>query len=202
MGERQMATCMADVRADHRMRYEFAIQELIARGRTGHIIDAGCGVGYGSSMLAEFVEKVTAIDLSVEAHDLYEQYWRRDNIEFISTDLTCFAQDSKIDAVVCFEFIEHVEDYAAILRQFSKWSDLLIISTPNEDVRPHLQEPVNPFHFRHFRPAELSAELEKNGMRVDKWHCQKSGAKPEILPGTDGKFIIAVSERIHVGSLA
>lgn len=202
MGERQMATCMADVRADHRMRYEFAIKELIARGRTGHVIDAGCGVGYGSSMLAEVVERVTAIDLSTEAYALYDQYWRRDNIEFINTDLTSFEPDSKIDAVVCFEFIEHVEDYQSILRQFSKWSDLLIISTPNEDVRPHLQEPVNPYHFRHFRPAELSDELEKNGMRVDKWYCQKNGAKPDLLQGTEGKFIIAVSERIQVGSFA
>ena len=202
MAERQMATCLAEVREDHRLRYEFAIKELLARGRTGHIIDAGCGVGYGSSMLAEFVEKVTAIDLSPEAHAIFDQYWRRDNIDFITADLTSFEQASRIDAVVCFEFIEHIEDYAAVLRQFSKWSDLLIISTPNEDVRPHLQEPVNPFHFRHFRPDELSAELEKNNMRVDKWHCQKSGAKPEIMQGTDGKFIIAVSERIQIGALA
>lgn len=202
MGERQMATCMTDVRADHRMRYEFAIKELIARGRTGHIIDAGCGVGYGSSMLAEVVDRVTAIDLSAEARAIYDQYWRRDNVEFINTDLTSFENDSKIDAVVCFEFIEHVEDYQAVLRQFSTWSDLLIISTPNEDVRPHLQEPVNPYHFRHFRPSELSEALEKNQLRVDKWHCQKSGAKPDILHGTEGKFIIAVSERVEFGSFA
>jgi SAM-dependent methyltransferase len=198
MAERQMATSMAEVREDHKLRYEFAINELIKRGRTGHIIDAGCGVGYGSFMLSHAVDKVTAIDVSSEAHELFCQHWQRPNIRYHNADLTTFQCVEPIDAVVCFEFIEHIEDYGKALEQFAGWSDLLIISTPNEEVRPHLQEPVNPFHFRHFRPSELSDALQKHGMHIDSWHCQKSGAKPEILDGTAGKFIIAVAEQVQV----
>ena len=194
MAERQMATTLADVRSDHLLRYEYAVSELQRRGRLGHVIDAGCGIGYGSSLLAEVCEKVTSIEVSREAYDVYEEFWKRENIEFYNGDLLQFECAEKVDAVVCFEFIEHIEFYETAIRRFAQWSDLLIISTPNEEVRPHLQEPVNPYHFRHFRPSELSEVIEQAGMRVCNWHCQRSGAEPALLSGTDGKFIIATCE--------
>jgi hypothetical protein len=82
-----------------------------------------------------------------------------------------------------------------VIERFSQWSDLLIISSPNEEVRPHLQEPVNRFHFRHFRPRELQEIVERYGFAVERWYCQKSGSKPAICEGTNGKFIIAVCQR-------
>lgn len=193
MAERQMATNLTEVREDHRLRYEFAIAQLQAQGRTGHVIDAGCGVGYGASMLAEHVGRVTAVEISEQAHELFCQHWNRPNIDFQVADLTQFQVPQKVDAVVCFEFIEHIADYMAALRQFATWSDLLIISTPNEAVRPHLQEPVNPFHHRHFTPEELADCLSECGLHVHSWHCQRNGAKPQLLEGTNGKFIIAVA---------
>lgn len=194
MAERQMATTLDEVRADHRLRYEYAVSELQRRGKLGHVIDAGCGIGYGSSILAEVCDKVTSIEISPEAFTVYQQSWQRDNIEFCNIDLLQFQCQEKVDAVVCFEFIEHIEFYQEAIHRFSQWSDLLIISTPNEEVRPHLQEPVNPFHHRHFRPSELDAVISNAGLQVNSWHCQQSGAQPEIRSGTDGKFIIATCE--------
>ena len=209
MSERQMATTLEEVRLDHRTRYEFAVAELQRRGRLGqsgeakgHVIDAGCGVGYGSSMLAEYAERVTSVEISREAHELYQRHWSRPNIDFQLADLTMFEVPEKVDAVVCFEFIEHIEDYMSALRQFSTWSDLLIISTPNEAVRPHLQEPVNPFHHRHFTPEELSECLSECGLHVHSWHCQRNGSKPQLLDGTNGKFIVAVASSEPVESKA
>ncbi len=196
MAERQMAATLDEIRPDHRARYEFAIAELQKRGRAGHVIDAGCGIGYGSALLAAVVDSVTSIEISSEAFDVYQQHWQRDNIDFHNCDLLSFQTEKPADAVVCFEFIEHVEFYEAAIKKFASWSDLLIISTPNEEVRPHLQEPVNPHHFRHFRPSELSDVLEKFGMKVQQWYCQRNGAKPDVSQGTYGKFIIAVSERV------
>lgn len=200
MAERQMATCMDEVRADHRMRYEFAIAELQRRGRLGHIIDAGCGVGYGSRMLAEVADRVTSIELSDDAYAMYREHWQHPKIDFQHGDLLQFECHEPVDAVVCFEFIEHVEFYDAAIQKFSQWSDLLIISTPNEEVRPHLQEPVNPYHFRHFRPTELEEVLGGHQLQVESWHCQKNGAKPDVLEGTHGKFIIAVCQKTPVNA--
>lgn len=195
MAERQMAATLDDVRPDHRLRYTLSLAELSKRGRTGHVIDAGCGIGYGSAMLADVVDKVTAIEISEEAHAEYCRHWQRANISFRNCNLLSVTDVEPADAVVCFEFIEHIEFYEAALQQFAAWSDLLIISTPNEEVRPHLQEPVNPYHYRHFRPSELASALEQVGFKIEKWYCQKSGAKPEVCEGTDGKFIIAVAQR-------
>ncbi len=195
MSERQMATTLEDVREDHRARYRFAIEELSKRGKTSYVIDAGCGVGYGSAMLADVVDAVTSIEISDEAYELYSGHWQRENIEFQKVDLLTFEAAKKADAVVCFEFIEHVEFYEAAIAKFAEWSDFLIISTPNEEVRPHLQEPVNPHHFRHFRPSELAEVLEKCGFEIVSWHCQRNGSKPELCEGTNGKFIIAVCQK-------
>jgi 2-polyprenyl-3-methyl-5-hydroxy-6-metoxy-1,4-benzoquinol methylase len=199
MSERQMAATLAEVREDHTLRYAFAIAELKRLGRLGHVIDAGCGVGYGSAMLSEAVQRVTSIEVSEEAHAWYLRHWQRQNIDFHRVDLLQFDAPKKVDAVVCFEFIEHVEFYQAAIEKFSQWSDCLIISTPNEEVRPHLQEPVNPFHFRHFRPRELQEVLEASGFGIESWHCQRSGGKPQLCEGTHGKFIIAVCTK-HAAS--
>lgn len=195
MAERQMTTVLSDVRADHRLRYEFAIHELQNRRCTGHVVDAGAGIGYGSHMLADHVETVTSIEISEEAHQVFLNHWAKGNIDYQCRDLLDPALEISADAVVCFEFIEHVEFYDQAIKRFAKWSDLLIISTPNELVRPHQQPPVNPFHFRHFTPKELKQLLSKHGFSIQSWHYQKSGAEPEILPGTNGKFIIAVATK-------
>ena len=195
MIERQTATTLEEVRADHLARYQFAIDELTRRGRTHSIIDAGCGVGYGSAMLAGAVDKVTSIEIDADAYEIYRNHWRRDNIDFRRVDLLQFQCEQKVDAVVCFEFIEHVEFCEPVVEKFSQWSDLLIVSSPNEEVRPYLQPPVNRFHFRHFRPAELQEIVERHGFSVERWCCQKSGGEPAIRDGTNGKFMIAVCKR-------
>jgi 2-polyprenyl-3-methyl-5-hydroxy-6-metoxy-1,4-benzoquinol methylase len=192
MSERQMATTMADVRDDHRARYQFAIKELQKRCKTRFVFDAGCGVGYGSDMLAEAINSITSIKISEEAFNLYSNHWQRRNIDFQNVDLLTYQVDHKADAVVGFEFIENVEFYAAAIEKFAEWTDLRIISAPIEEVRPLLQDPVNPHHFRHFRPDELRDVPAAHGFEVVYWNCQRKGSKPENCKGTAGKFIIAV----------
>jgi 2-polyprenyl-3-methyl-5-hydroxy-6-metoxy-1,4-benzoquinol methylase len=195
MAERQMATCWEEVKRDHVVRYQFAVAELRRRGLTGRIVDAGAGVGYGSALLAEAVKEVVALEISTEARELYERHWRRTNIHFHQGDLLAFESDARFDAVVCFEFIEHIEFYDLAIGKFAQWSDFLIISTPNELVRPYKQPPINPFHVRHFTPAELTGALARHGFAIHAWHCQSSGAAPDLKEGTQGKFMIAVAER-------
>ena len=190
-----MATTLEEVRADHLARYQFAIAELTKRGKTHSIIDAGCGVGYGSALLADAVGKVTSLEIDADAHAIYREHWRRDNIDFRRVNVLEYQCREPVDAVVCFEFIEHVEFSEPVVERFAQWSDLLIISSPNEEVRPYLQPPVNRFHFRHFRPGELQDMVERHGFAVERWYCQKSGNMPEIREGTNGKFIIAVCQR-------
>ena len=48
-GERQVAPTLDGFREDHLARYHFAAQRLAGK----KVVDAGCGVGYGSFILAE-----------------------------------------------------------------------------------------------------------------------------------------------------
>lgn len=191
-----MATVLEEVRQDHLARYEFALEHLKQDPSIRHVLDAGCGIGYGSALMAEHFEQVTSVEISEEAYAMYQAHWQRPNIDFHCMNLLEFTPPSPPDAIVCFEFIEHISFYQEVLARFAAWSPKLIISTPNEKVRPHLQEPVNPFHFRHFTPEELEAELNRVGFQVESWHCQLNGSKPKVLPGTEGKFIIALATRI------
>jgi 2-polyprenyl-3-methyl-5-hydroxy-6-metoxy-1,4-benzoquinol methylase len=195
VAERQMATVLEEVREDHLARYQFAVEHLKQNGAIGHVLDAGCGIGYGSALMSEHFDRVTSVEISQEAYAMYQAHWQRPNVDFHCANLLEFVPPALPDAIVCFEFIEHVSFYHEVLAKFASWSPRLIISTPNEKVRPHLQEPVNPFHFRHFTPEELEIELARVGYRVDSWHCQLNGSKPKVLPGTGGKFIIALATR-------
>ena len=82
-----------------------------------------------------------------------------------------------------------------LIKLFSEFSKNLLISTPNELIRPHLKPPINPFHFRHYTPEQLERLLNKYGYYIQNWYSQKSGSNFKLNNGTDGKFIIAYCEK-------
>ena len=188
-----MATSMADIRPDHLARYEAAKHWLKSNGATGHILDAGCGVGYGSTLLAGAVTAVTAVDASLEAKALHEEHFARENVTFINANLFEAPLQKAYDAVVSFEFLEHIHEAEEAVKLFGRLSRVLICSTPNEIVRPHKMEPVNPFHVRHYTPEEFEALLSMGGFEVKGRFNQRDGADTQLRPGWDGKFMIAVA---------
>ena len=56
-------------------------------------------------------------------------------------------------------------------------------------------EPVNPFHVRHYTPDEFEELLAVGGFRVKAKFNQIGGHDPQLRPGWDGKFMIAVATR-------
>jgi protein-L-isoaspartate O-methyltransferase len=63
-GERQVAATVEGIRRDHVARYEWAARQI----NSAVVFDFGCGVGYGSAILAARANRVIAIDRS-EAGD-------------------------------------------------------------------------------------------------------------------------------------
>ena len=191
--ERIMASSMDDIRPDHLARYEAAKLWLTSNGATGHILDAGCGVGYGAAVLSEVAESVTAVDASEDARDLHQQNFARPNVDFLCANLFEAELAPSYDAVVCFEFLEHIEEAERAVKLFGTLSRVLICSTPNEEVRPHKQEPVNPYHVRHYTPEEFEGLLAAGGYTVKGKFSQRGGQDSQLRPGWDGKFLIAVA---------
>jgi len=67
----------------HLKRYEFARPHCVA----AEVLDAGCGVGYGSAYLAEVASRVVGVDVSEEAIAYARERYRRPNLEFVLGDL-------------------------------------------------------------------------------------------------------------------
>lgn len=79
----------------------------------GHVLDFGCGCGYGSYILSKNpdVNVVHAIDVSKDAIDWAKSNFKKDNIIYYN-EYEQFTQ--KIDVLVAFEIIEHIKDVNTI----------------------------------------------------------------------------------------
>jgi SAM-dependent methyltransferase len=126
--------------AEHRGRYWWATPWVAGK----EVLDAGCGVGYGTRLLAGHgPARLVGVD----------------SAELVEADLRGlpFPADS-FDLVVCFEVIEHVEGHEQVLdelRRVLRPSGTLLISSPNRDV----YAPGNPHHVHEFLPDELRHAL-------------------------------------------
>ena len=132
----------------HLKRYEFA-RPLCTRR---HVLDAGCGVGYGSGYLAQTATRVVGVDVSEEAIEYARRRYGRPNVEFVVADVLALPDSSDTYDVVCaFETIEHVSDperFVAEARRVLKRDGILIVSTPRVDETT--EHPENPHHEREF----------------------------------------------------
>ena len=189
-----------NIRADHLERYDFAVKKL-KELKPETILDVGCGIGYGSVIMHNLLcASIDCIDKSTEAHDVFEEAFSRDvgKVNYIVTDITKLEPRTlrpAYDAVVSFEFIEHVPPELAqdVFDLAAEKSNIFIASSPNECVRPHKQPPVNEFHYKHYTPVEFEAMGKKAGFTNVEFHCQTNGSHYMVRPGLEqGKFMIGV----------
>lgn len=103
----------SDLFAAHESVYYFAQQ--FARGR--RIVDAACGTGYGSALLASRARSVLGIDQSKARVRFAQRTFKRANLEFRVGDIECFDFGSDhFDLCVCSNTLEHLESPQAFLR--------------------------------------------------------------------------------------
>lgn len=176
--------------AEHCMRYSFA-QSMVARM---HVLDLGCGTGYGSEMLTWVAASVLGFDLwEPAAHERPE--WPGGAILAYGHDL-CTAPLPAADAAVMFEVIEHLHDAPAALRIAFAAAPLLITSFPNPKYHgSHL----NKYHVNDWTLEQFEQELhEAAGTRystLELLHLQQLQGAPLIVPGRDpeGSYWIVVA---------
>ncbi len=200
-----------NIRPDHLERYNFAckkIKEVIAK--PSDILDIGCGIGYGSFIMHNMLNcGVDCIDKSPVAHGVYLEAFsdKAPRINYIVEDFTQLNPDrlpANYDAVVSFEFIEHIPPDLAqsVFDLAGEKSNIFICSSPNERVRPHRLPPVNEFHYKHYTPEEFEEMGTQAGFTAVDFYCQTNGANYEVREGLEGgKFMIAVFTRGSMGTL-
>lgn len=144
------------IELEHLVRYWWV--SALAEGR--RVLDAGCGVGYGTALLANAgARDAVGVDLSASA---IAAAVAGATGEFLEGDVRSLPfDDGTFDLVVCFEVIEHLEgrdDAIAELARVLAPGGILAISSPNRDVYPS----GNPHHVHEYLPEELREALDRS----------------------------------------
>jgi SAM-dependent methyltransferase len=153
---------------EHQARYNWAAQ--LAAGR--EVLDAGCGVGWGTLRLAD-AGAARAVGVDIDEPALANARERANGrAEFVKGDLLALPfGDASFDFAVCFEAIEHVSDpHRALdeLRRVIRPVALLAVSSPNRGVYPA----GNPHHLHELTSQELEESLRHRFANVRMYRQQ------------------------------
>jgi len=143
------------VEAEHLARYWWSTG--FAKGR--RVLDAGCGLGYGTNLLAA-AGAVEAVGVDI-AEAVVEAAAGRaaEGARFLSAGIHDLPfEDGSFDLIVCFEVIEHVDRAPQAIAELTRAlspDGVLAVSSPN----PEVYVPGNPHHVHEFSAEELRTVL-------------------------------------------
>lgn len=184
--ERQVAPTLDGIRKDHTARYMWACPYV--RNRT--VTDYGCGVGYGTSIMAASAALAVGVDCDGPAVDYAREHYASAGAGFVLDDALEAAQRSECAVAVAFEMIEHLEDPAPFLKAIN--ADTLLASVPNEHVIPY--HAGIKFHHRHYTPEQFETLLNDCGWQVVEWWGQETHESAPA-PNIQGRTQIVVAHR-------
>jgi SAM-dependent methyltransferase len=136
------------------------------------VLDLGCGDGYRDLLIANlnFVDSVVGVDYSAKSIEKAEQYFGHPKIKRIAADIfdekPFFPPRNKVDLVVSFQVIEHLENpdrFLEINNSCVKDGGYIAIVTPNwERLENRLRSALklkygfcDPLHYQEFSMSNL-----------------------------------------------
>jgi 2-polyprenyl-3-methyl-5-hydroxy-6-metoxy-1,4-benzoquinol methylase len=179
-GERFIPELMGGqlIEAEHVVRY--ALGADLCAGK--QVLDAGCGVGWGTLLLLESgAAGAAGIDIDLEAVE--EARKRVPGADIRQGDLAELPwPDESFELVVCFEAVEHVHQQERVLDELVRVlspGGILMVSSPNPRVYPA----GNPFHVHELTPEELQAAARSRLPHVTLLHQHEQMASVLVPPG-------------------
>jgi len=170
-GERFTPEVRGPIWYEHWHRYAF-VADLV-RGK--RVLDAACGEGYGSYLLARAATHVTGVDISVAAIAHARERYPLANLAFAQGSVTQLPlPDASVDLVTSFETIEHLTGQREMISEFRRVltrDGVLVISSPNRPVYNEAGAVENHFHVAELDRAELKSLLD-HAFPEQAWHAQ------------------------------
>ncbi len=133
---------------------------------SGHMLEVGCGEGYGMKLLAPKAKKYLAIDKYNTPIDTNLPDFSKITFQQMTVPPFVGIQDNTFDFVVSFQVIEHIEDDEFFVRELFrvlKPGGKLILTTPN--IKMSLTR--NPWHVREYTHLELNNLVSKLFPKVE-----------------------------------
>jgi 2-polyprenyl-3-methyl-5-hydroxy-6-metoxy-1,4-benzoquinol methylase len=145
----------------HLLRYAWAEAALRPR-KPERVLDIACGAGYGSYRLAGFAAEVVSVDANPGAVAYAEKHYSHPSIRHLVSKLEELPEllgDTKFDAIVSFDTIEHADSKAwlNIFAGLLQPDGALLLSTPIVPVTNH--RPENPHHTIEYSAKDLREVL-------------------------------------------
>jgi SAM-dependent methyltransferase len=148
----------------HEGRYGWMANTLDLGGQ--RVLDFGCGVGYGTALLARSALTADGVDISRLAIDYAERHYAAPNVRFHVGDLTrqlpVELVPGSYDMVASSEVLEHVPDvfsYVWNLASMLTPDGVAVVGTPNR-LWSHANRPkgrlLAPSHVMEFTPSALA----------------------------------------------
>ena len=159
---------------EHLHRYRIA--QSYCRGKV--VLDAACGSGYGTAILAEVASHVYGIDISEDAVKLCKKTFRKKNISFQTASIGELPwPDHFFDVIVSFETIEHVsksiqKKFISEIRRLLKPDGTLVISSPDKQYYTIERNKKNPYHIAEFFRKDFFKLIDSKFK-----YCQKADQK-------------------------
>jgi SAM-dependent methyltransferase len=160
-GERFTPECVREIWYEHWHRYAFARQFAIGK----RVLDAACGEGFGSAMLAREAREVLGLDISSAAvAHAQTRYAAQTNLRYAQGDCTALdLGEARFDLLVSFETLEHVAAQQAMIAGFARVLEpdgVFIVSSPDKHTYSDVAGFSNEFHVRELYRDELLALLQ------------------------------------------
>ncbi len=169
---------------NHFLRYNKAMDSLKITNRD-IVLDASCGLGYGSYILAQKAKAVIGLDINPDYVKLARRYFPKKNLHFfLYKDFP--KNKNRIDKIICIETYEHLAKretagFLKMILRFLKQGGDMFITAPlgnNKASRYnkyHLNEPSLDVLYKYFAGSFENIEFEtgkfKNSFGYQSKYC-------------------------------
>lgn len=205
--------CEGEIAIEHYQRYQLAKQLV----KNKIVLDAACGEGYGSRLLAETAEQVIGLDIDEKVIAKANQKYGSSKLSYISGSIEKLPfKDKVFDVIVSYETIEHVnvmlqESFLNEINRVLKTDGKLIISTPNKAVYTDLVKGENKFHIKEFYIEEFITFLKKFFYNIELFFQypstgyfitkeEKIAVKSNAIKREESRYIIAICSNIELNN--